>query len=239
MDIYGKALLDYQNKNYTEDIKTYSTIGGKDTYPLPYLFRNFKEMPKIEQVALNLSYGKILDVGCGSGSHSLYLQNKNNKILSIDISKGAVKTCKLRGLKNVELQNIWKLQNYKFDTILLLMNGAGMCGKLKTLPKFLLHLSSLLNKNGQILLDSTDVKYLYKNKTGDYNIDSNKNYYGETIFIMKYKNQKSLPFNWLYVDFNSLQLIAEDCNLECKLVVKDDTDSYLAKIYKKTTTTFV
>ena len=75
-DIFGKALLEYYNNNYTEDIVTWTNISDKDSLPLPYLFRNYAEMPKLEQKALQLVKGKVLDVGCGSGSHSLYLQNK-------------------------------------------------------------------------------------------------------------------------------------------------------------------
>ena len=139
-DLYGKALLDYQNQGFTENIKTYSTIAGEDIYPLPYLFRDYNEMPKIEKKALQLAKGKILDIGCGAGSHSLYLQNKEKDILAIDISKGAIETCKLRGVNNAQVQNIWELKEQKFNTILLLMNGAGMCGKLNKLSDFLNHL---------------------------------------------------------------------------------------------------
>jgi SAM-dependent methyltransferase len=231
-DIYGKALLDFQNGNFSEDIKTYSIIGGEDVYPLKYLFRDYKQMPKIEQKALELATGKILDVGCGSGSHSLYLQQNDENVLAIDISEGAIKTCKLRGVKNTKKQNVWELKNEKFDTILLLMNGAGMCGTLKKLQDFLLHLSSLLTQSGQILLDSTDVKYLYENENGNYEFDFNKSYYGETIFIMEYKGQKSEAFDWVYIDFNTLKTIAINCNLKCQLIEKDSSDSYLAKITK-------
>ena len=128
-DLFGKAILDYQLGNYTEDIITETSISEEDILPLPYLFRTYDEMPKIEQKALQMAKGKVLDVGCGSGSHSLYLQNERKlNVTSIDISEGAIETCKLRGLKNVHIQDIMTLKDEKFDTILLLMNGAGMCG---------------------------------------------------------------------------------------------------------------
>ena len=94
-DIFGKALLDYQNGNYSEDIITSTNISDEDTLPLPYLFRDYAEMPKLEQKALQLSKGNILDVGCGSGSHSLWLQDKGLNVKAIDNSKGAIEVSKL------------------------------------------------------------------------------------------------------------------------------------------------
>ncbi len=229
-DIYGNALLDYQKGDFTEDIKTFSSIAGDDVYPLPYLFRAFNEMPKLEQKALQFSKGKVLDIGCGAGSHSLYLQNQNKDVLAIDISKGAIATCKLRGIKNCNVQDIWQLKNVKFDTILLLMNGAGMCGKLNKLTDFLEHLKTLLTPKGQILLDSTDVIYMFEDDEGNYSIDANTTYYGETSFTMEYKNQKGKTFNWLYIDFYNLQKASEFCGLQCELVLEGEHYDYLARI---------
>ena len=99
--------------------------------------------PNLEKKALQLSKGKILDVGCGAGSHSLTLQNERNlDVTSIDISANAIQACVLRGLKKAKVQDVMTLENEKFDTILLLMNGAGMCGRLKNIPNFLLKLKS-------------------------------------------------------------------------------------------------
>jgi len=229
-DLYGKTLLDFQKNGFTEDIKTYSTLGGEDIYPLKYLFRGFTEMPKLEQKALQLAKGKILDVGCGAGSHSLYLQDKQQDVLAIDISKGAIETCKLRGIKNTEIQDVWKIKNQQFDTILLLMNGAGMCGKLNKLSDFLNHLKTLLTPNGQILLDSTDVIYMFEDEEGNFIIDANQDYYGETQFTMEYKGQKDKPFDWLYIDFNNLQRASSFCGLKCELILQGEHYDYLARI---------
>ena len=124
-DLFGKALLDYQNGNYTEDIITSTNISEEDDLPLPYLFRSFKEMPKLEQKALKLAKGSILDVGCGAGSHSLYLQAKGFQVKAIDISKGAIDVAKQRGVLHAELKPILE-ETETFDTILLLMNGTGI-----------------------------------------------------------------------------------------------------------------
>ena len=98
-DLFGQALLDYQNGNYTEDIITSTNISDEDILPIPYLFRAFKDMPKLEQQALKLCKGSILDVGCGSGSHSLQLQKEGLKVKAIDISKGAIEVAKQRGVQ--------------------------------------------------------------------------------------------------------------------------------------------
>jgi cyclopropane fatty-acyl-phospholipid synthase-like methyltransferase len=128
-----------------------------------YLFRAYPEMPKLEQKALQLAKGKVLDVGCGAGSHSLYLQNELNlDVTAIDISKNVIKACELRGLKNCKVSDVLDLDtSEKFDTILLLMNGTGIFGKMNHIPTFLKKLKSLLNEDGQILIDSSDLIYMY------------------------------------------------------------------------------
>src|SRR4030095_10512983 len=125
-DLFGKAILDYQTQNSPENLFTETNISEEDEMEVSYLFRSFKEMPKIEQKALQLAKGKVLDVGCGAGSHSLYLQNERNlNVTSVDISPNAIEACRLRGLNDARTLNIMDLDGEKFDTILLLMNGTG------------------------------------------------------------------------------------------------------------------
>ena len=47
-DLFGRALLDYHSGNYTEDLITSTNISDEDVLPLPYLFRGYSEMPKLE-----------------------------------------------------------------------------------------------------------------------------------------------------------------------------------------------
>ncbi len=228
-DLFGQALLDYQKGEYSEDIITSTNISDDDILPISYLFRIFKEMPKIEQKALNLVTGSVLDVGCGAGSHSLYLQKKEFQIKSIDISKGAIEVCKLRGVKNVEVKDILD-EIETFDTILLLMNGTGIFQELNKLSKYLTHLKSLLNPNGQILIDSSDIKYMYEDDDGGLWIDTHANYYGELDYFLSYKGKKETPMKWLYIDFDTLKLACETVGLQCKLILEGDHFDYLAKL---------
>lgn len=229
-DIIGQALLDYQLGNYTENIITYSSIAGMDEMDIPFLFRSIDEMPIIEQKAMQLCSGNILDIGCGSGSHALHLQNKNLQVKAIDISKGAIETCTLRGIKNAKVQDIWHIKNEKFDTVLALMNGIGICGKLENLTPFLLHLKSLLNPKGQILLDSSDVFYMYEDANKEAILSESENYYGEVVFELIYKNQFSKLFNWLFVDFQTLQSHAKKAGLKCELIKEGYHYDFLVKM---------
>ncbi|WP_369753074.1 class I SAM-dependent methyltransferase [Flavobacterium sp. WC2409] len=231
-DLFGKAILDYQTNNSPEDLITETTISEEDEMSVAYLFRSYNEMPKMEQHALQLANGKILDVGCGAGSHSLYLQNERGlEVTAIDISPNAIKACSLRGIKDARVQDVMTLENEKFDTILLLMNGAGMCGKLTNIPKFLLQLKALLNPGGQILLDSSDIIYMFDDdEDGGKWIPSNNNYYGEVIFNIAYKGEKEKPFNWMYIDYNTLQNAAFANNLKSELILEGEHYDYLAKL---------
>ena len=230
-DILGTALLDYQKGNYSEDIITYSSLNEEDVLPLPYMFREFKDMPEIEQKALSLCSGKVLDVGCGAGSHALYLQNMGISVTGLDASKGAIEVSKLRGLKSAIHGNLEDYQGQQFDTILVLMNGVGLAGTLNGLEQFFTKLKSLLKDNGQILLDSSDIIYMFENdEDGGYWIPDNVNYYGEVSFSMEYKKQKSQSFPWLYVDYNTLQRAASYSNLTCELVMEGEHYDYLARL---------
>ncbi|MBT8306791.1 MAG: class I SAM-dependent methyltransferase [Maribacter sp.] len=231
MDIFGNALLDYQKGEYIEDIMTFSSMDEEDIIPVPYLFRTYDEMPQIEKKALQLCKGNVLDIGCGAGSHSLYLQNKGLSVTALDSSIGAIETCSLRGVRSTKNCSILDFKNQKFDTLLLVMNGIGIVGKLEFLKVYLDHFKTLLNRNGQILLDSSDIIYMFdSDEDRGYWIPDSKSYYGDVEFIMEYKREKSYPFSWLYLDFNTLQNAAYDSELRCELVSEGNHYDYLARL---------
>ena len=230
-DLFGKAILDYQTNSSPENIITSTSISDEDEMDVAYLFRSFDEMPSIEQKALLLAKGKTLDVGCGAGSHSLYLQNERKiDVHSIDISKNAIQACLLRGLKNIRAIDVLDLENEKYDTILLLMNGTGIFETLEKSTIYLQKLKSLLNPNGQILIDSSDIIYMFdEDEDGGKWIPSD-NYYGELTFSLQYKNEKEDDFPWLYMDYNTLQNVAIANGLKCQLLMEGDHYDYLAQL---------
>ncbi len=228
-DLFGKALLDYQTGNYTEDLITSTNISDEDELPLPYLFRDYPEMPKLEQKALALSKGNVLDVGCGAGNHSLWLQDKGLKVKGIDNSKGAIEVSKKRGVLNTELKPILE-ETETFDTILLLMNGTGIFQELSQVSKYLKHLKSLLKPNGQILIDSSDISYMYEDEDGGTWLDLNNHYPGELDYFLSYKGEKEAPMKWLYLDFETLKTACLTVGLKCETVMNGKHFDYLAKL---------
>lgn len=230
-DLFGQAILDFQTNTSPEDIISETNISEADEMDVSYLFRSFDDMPKLEQKALQLAKGKILDVGCGAGSHSLYLQEKGFDVTAIDISENAIKACQLRGLKNAKVQNILDLESETFDTILLLMNGTGIFGTLAETSKYLQKLKKLLAPNGQILIDSSDIIYMYdENEDGSFLVPADS-YYGELTFTISYKNQTEEPFPWLYLDYNTLQNAIITNDLQCELVEVGEHFDYLTRLF--------
>lgn len=230
-DLFGKAILDYQTNTSPEDIVTETNITEADEMEVAYLFRDFISMPKIEQTALQLAKGKILDVGCGAGSHSLYLQENGLEVTAIDISSNAIKACELRGIKMARVQNILDIENEKFDTILLLMNGTGIFGSLNNTAVYLQKLKSLLAPNGQILIDSSDIIYMFDEAEDGSKWIPAEGYYGELTFTISYKKETETSFPWLYLDYNTLQNAAHANGLECELIIEGEHFDYLARLF--------
>lgn len=231
-DPMGAAIRDYYLKGKASRLRVFSPDFDEDEMPVPTLFRNFKEMSPLEQKALELAKGKILDVGAGSGCHSLSLQEMGKNVVAIDISPLSVQTMKDRGVKVVKEINFFQIEGEFYDTILMLMNGAGIIGKIDKLPVFFSHIKSLLAPDGILLLDSSDLRYLYEEEDGSFMIDLNDNYYGEMEFYMQYKDIKGDQFPWLYIDFNTLQMYAEENGFKAELILLGDHYDYLAKIYR-------
>ena len=230
-DPIGRAVYDYHFNSINSPIIVHSDDFDDDTIETAYLFRSYRKMPAIEKKALGLCSGKILDIGACAGAHSIYLQEKGFEVTSLDTSELSCEVLKARGLKNVVCQDIFKFNHQTFDTILLLMNGTGIAGTIAGLEVLLHHLKTLLNTDGQILIDSSDLIYLFEEEDGSALIDiSADHYYGEMTFQTEYKNWIGQSFPWLYIDQNNLQHIVEKNKLNLNQIFKGQHYDYLARI---------
>lgn len=229
-DPVGLALLDYLNGVRGKDINVISPDVEDDVIPVDYMFRSFDDMPEVEQEALKLARGKVLDVGAGAGCHALYLAEQGLEVTAIDSSPGCVEAMKRQGLKDARIQDIWKLANEKFDTILLMMNGMGFAGEIQYLPKFLRHLKTLLNPGGQILFDSTDLIYLFLDDEGGAWLNLNEKYIGEITYEMEYDGISSGKFPWLFVDYDLVDEAAKMTGMKATKLLSMETYAYLGKL---------
>ena len=229
-DPMGAAIYDFHKKGKAGKLIVHSSSFEDDEIPVDTLFREFKEMPALEQKALKRASGRILDVGAGSGCHSLALKAMGKNCLAIDISPLSVNVMKERGV-NARLVNLYDDSfNEKFDTILMLMNGTGIIGRLENMPRFFNRVKHLLAPGGRVILDSSDLRYLYEEEDGSLMIDLADEYYGLLDYQMEYKGILGEPFDWLYVDFNTLAYYAEQNGFKAELISEGEHYDYLAAL---------
>ena len=232
-DLMGRAIWDYYYQENSEDLQTETSISELDDLPVSYLLRNNKEMNALEKKALDLSFGKVLDVGSGAGSHSLYLQNERKlEVTALDISPKSIEVCKARGVKNAICEDLLQFSEKDFDTILLLMNGTGIFQSLEHIDQYLQKLKSLVAENGQILIDSTDILYMYDQDEDGGVLVPATGYYGELDYYLHYKGESELPMKWLYLDFDTLENAAIANGFKIQKIEQLE-DSYLAQLTLK------
>jgi len=121
-------------------------------------FSNYGDWPSIERKALRFARGRVLDVGCGAGRHSLYLQGKGLDVTGIDISPLAIKVSKLRGLKKVRLMSITQVdfKSNSFDTVIMLGNNFGLFGSQKRARWLLKKFHRMTSSDAMIIAESND-----------------------------------------------------------------------------------
>ena len=232
-DLMGRAIWDYYYQENSEDLQTETSISELDDLPVSYLFRDYQEMNALEKKALDSSFGKVLDVGSGAGSHSLYLQNERKlEVTALDISPKSIEVCKARGVKNAICEDLLRFSEKDFDTILLLMNGTGIFQSLEDIDQYLQKLKSLVAENGQILLDSTDILYMYDQDEDGGVLVPATGYYGELDYYLHYKGESELPMKWLYLDFDTLENAAIANGFKIQKIEQLE-DSYLAQLTLK------
>lgn len=231
-DPMGRAIADYQLTGTADRLRVFSPMFEEDEIPLATLFRTYEEMPEIERKALDMTRGKTLDVGAGSGCHSLVLQGRGVDVTAIDISPLSVETMRQRGVKKVVEQDFFTIGG-KYDTILMLMNGIGIVGTLERMPEFFHHLDKILATGGQVLCDSSDISYVFEDENGLIDYPDTGHYYGELSYRMQYKDTIGEPFDWLYIDAETLRKEAEKNGYAVEVVAVGEHFDYMARITKR------
>lgn len=225
-DLFGQALLDFHQKINTTPLLLHNEYGPPEKIPLERFFQN--EYTDLENFALDQVKGCILDIGAATGRHALHLQNQGHDVTAMDISIGCSTIMNDIGIKKIITGDIYTYEDQKYDTIMMLMNGIGIAGSLEGLEKLLLHLKFIITTTGQLILDSSNISYLYE----DNPLPMNK-YFGELSYQYEYKGVLGNSFNWLYIDTNKLTEIANSTGWICQIIYEDETDAYLARLQMK------
>ena len=229
-DPMGAAIYDYHKTGKADTLVVRSSMFDDDEIPVADLFRTFRDMPRLEQIALEMAQGRILDVGAGSGCHSLELLKMGKEAVAIDISPLSVNVMLERGVPARQVNFYDPAFDERLDTVLMLMNGTGIIGNLDNIGQFFERLKALLQPEGCVLIDSSDLRYLFEEEDGSLMIDLADDYYGQLDYQMQYKGVVGEPFDWLYLDFNTLAYYAEEYGFNAELVAEGEHYDYLARL---------
>lgn len=226
-DVYGEALKDFHRNGALQNpLLLHSTYGDIEEMPIDVFFRTEEDFPELEFIALSLCDGKVLDVGAGVGAHVLYLQDRDFDVTALEISSSACTLMQERGVQKIIQEDFFELKNQRYDTLLFLMNGIGLAKSTDGFRKLLAQAKTLLTDKGQLLFDSSNIAYLYD----EYRIERPSYYYGEIGYQYEYNATKGKPFNWLYIDQETLIKIAHEEAWVVQVLYEDENDQYLVRM---------
>jgi SAM-dependent methyltransferase len=229
---HGAALLDYAQGETSAEVVVHGDDGDTEIVPVRVFFRGPADFSALEEAALDLCRGRVLDAGAGSGCHSLVLQEQGLAVCAIDIAPEAVEVMRRRGVQDARRADIFSFEAEPFDTILLMMNGIGVVGDLAGLDRFLAEVGRLLKPDGQILLDSYDPGWTQdpveagcpgtRVRPGRYP--------GEMRFQLEYNGVTGPPLEWLFVDAGTLADHAGRAGWSCEVLWQEEEGHYLARL---------
>jgi SAM-dependent methyltransferase len=225
-DILGSAIEAFFVKGDDTPIRVFINKNEEpEMYPNIF-FRGYKNMLKYEKLALKETRGKVLDLGCAAGCHSLYLQSKGVDVTAVEVSEKSAIVARSRGVEKI-INDDWRnLKLRNFDTVLVLMNGMGLADSPAELKLMFRKLKSFLSPFGAILIDSTDVTYA---KADWPMLDSE--YFGKVQFELKYKG-KTQCFPWLFVDFETAVKAAKSVKLNVEVLERARNGHFLLRLSK-------
>lgn len=231
MDPIGQAIYNFHFHHDPEILRVDTNYTEDEEIDPAAFFRSMEEMSALEQAAIGLCHGRVLDVGAGAGCHALELQNRQLQVVALEKSELAVRVLADRGVLYPVQGDIYHYQGEPFDTILLLMNGIGLAGTQEGFGQLLEHLKGLLLPGGQILFDSSDIAYLFEEEDGSLWVDlANDRYYGEMDYTVTYKGTITSTFPWLYLDKDTLIKIALEKGFVTEFPEEGEDNNFLARL---------
>jgi len=232
MELYGQSLLDFFNGDISAEVVVRRDDEFMGDLPASVFFRKPSDFSSLEQTAMTLCRGYVLDVGAGAGCHSLALQDRGIRVLAIDVSSHAIEIMSKRGVKEIQHGDVFEFHEGPFDTLLMMMHGIGLVEDLPGLDRFLCHAHRLVKPDGQIVFDSLEVRCTDDPKHLAY-LEANRRagrYLGQVRMRFEYKGQIGPFFGWLHVDPETLIDHAERMGWSCQVVCREDGGDFLAQL---------
>ncbi|HVM61804.1 MAG TPA: class I SAM-dependent methyltransferase [Verrucomicrobiae bacterium] len=235
-DAYGRMVWDHLHGELTREIVErddgrFDTSGGAPSY-----FAEFKDWPRHQQAAMKFVRGRVLDVGCGAGRCCLHLQKRGQKVVGIDASPLAIKTCRKRGVKNTRLLPFTQIHRGlgRFDAILMMGNNFGLFGSRRRARWLLRRLYALTSPNARIVAESLDV---YRTKDPDHLQYQRFNrcrgrMSGQVRLRVRYRRYCTPWFDYLMVSPGEMKEIVADTGWHVRRFLKSDNRLYVAVIEK-------
>jgi SAM-dependent methyltransferase len=220
---YETAMWAYHRGNHEAVIVVYDDF-ERDEVPVSYFFRSPEQFPDQERLALHLCQGRVLDVGAGSGCHSLALQDRGLEVTAIEVLPDLVDVLRERGVRDARLASWMDVDAGQFDTVLMMMNGLGLAESLNGLPELLRGLGRLIRPGGQVLADSTDVRIHMDREAGRTGASERADgrYVGDLHFQLEFEGRKGPPFGQLYVDPETLMRYTDREGWTCDILQPPD-----------------
>ncbi|MFI5339105.1 MAG: class I SAM-dependent methyltransferase [Candidatus Methylomirabilales bacterium] len=227
---HGRALLDFYSGDTSAEVVTHGDDGETEVVPIRVFFRGPSEFSALEEAALDLCRGRVLDAG--AGCHSLVLQEQDLPVCAIDIAPEAVEIMQRRGVRDARCADIFHFHGGPFDTLLLMMNGIGVVEDLAGLDRFLADAHRLLAPDGQILLDSYDPTWTHDPDGAPSRGAGGPSdrYIGEMRFRLEYKGKKGPTLAWLFLDSELLAERAMKAGWSCEVIWQEEEGHYLARL---------
>jgi len=123
-------------------------------------FAEFPDWNPVEQEAMGwLVPGRALDLGCGAGRVTLYLQEQGYEVVGIDVSPLAIEVCRRRGVKEARLLSITQVGPHLgvFDNLLMMGNNWGLMGNRKRARWLLRKFHTYTSLGARIIATSNDI----------------------------------------------------------------------------------
>jgi SAM-dependent methyltransferase len=188
-------------------------------------FRPPEDMDVLDLRALDGAKGRVLDVGAGAGAHALALEARGLAVTALELVPEAARVLRSRGLADVVEADLWRFSpRRRYDTVLALMNGAGLAGTLGRLASLIQRLGSFLAPGGALLMDSADLTEDAGPDTGD------GRYPGDLQIQLAYRGAKGPPFPHVFVDPTRLEAAARAAGWQAVILARDGEGRYLARL---------